>query len=116
MGSRHSRDPRKMPLVSACKSSQDVPVQKMGLISPGDVRPMGVLQRNLMSVMRMVRRGMRAVILVPVVLGMRGAQALDAEFLDRMFPRQEFFDRKRVTFAGFAERQQPAAYRGHHLR
>jgi hypothetical protein len=43
------------------------------------------------------------VVLLPVLLDARGAQAGEAVLVDRILPGEKFLDRQRVTAAGFFE-------------
>src|ERR1043166_9039035 len=53
--------------------------------------------------------------LLPILLDSRGAQAGEAVTVDGILPGEEFFDRQRVTAAGFLEREESAAHGGHHF-
>src|ERR1043166_2644820 len=53
--------------------------------------------------------------LLPILLDSRGAQAGEAVAIDGILPGEEFFDRQRVTAAGFLEREESAAHGGHHF-
>jgi hypothetical protein len=53
--------------------------------------------------------------LLPVLLDARGAQAGEAMLVDGILPGEEFLDGERVAAAGFFQREQAAAHRGHDL-
>src|SRR5262249_54030555 len=48
--------------------------------------------------------------LLSVLLDARRAQARESVLVDGVLPREEFFDRQRVTAAGFLEREETAAH------
>src|SRR5215510_12022126 len=71
--------------------------------------------------MRIADRGAGALMrekatLLAVLLDARRAQSGKAVLVDRGLPGKEFLDRKRITRAGFLERQKAATDRGNHFR
>jgi hypothetical protein len=53
--------------------------------------------------------------LLAILLNARGAQTGQTMLVDRVLPRQELFNRERVTGAGFLKREETAANRCDHF-
>src|SRR5262249_15100576 len=57
-----------------------------------------------------------AALRAPVLLELRRAQAAHAVLIDKLLPREEFFDRKRIALAGFLKGKQAGAHACDDLR